>query len=149
MLVIKHPFLPHEKTCIKTGIFRAVFLGFECWHDTQWLPPQSRWRGRIGQWQQKSWGADGIGGLVRYGQPLSEILNYMGYTNRTKFRNKYVKPLLHEGQLLMTDLAHPTSKFQKYVAKAWAILENAYLGPEIHLSPTFISGPRWFQRPSW
>lgn len=49
---------------------------------------------------------------------LTEILNYMGYTNRTKFRNKYVKPLLQEGQLLMTDLAHPTSKFQKYVAKA-------------------------------
>ena len=29
MLVIKHPFLPHEKTCIKTGLFRAVFLGFD------------------------------------------------------------------------------------------------------------------------
>lgn len=28
---------------------------------------------------------------------LTEILNYMGYTNRTKFRNKYVKPLLQEG----------------------------------------------------
>ena len=29
MLVIKHPFLSHEKTCIKTGLFRAVFLGFD------------------------------------------------------------------------------------------------------------------------
>lgn len=53
----------------------------------------------------------------RVPRTLTEILNYMGYTNRTKFRNKYVKPLLQDGKLLMTNKTHPTSKFQKYVAK--------------------------------
>lgn len=47
---------------------------------------------------------------------MQEILSYMGYTNRTKFRNKYIKPLLDDGRLLMTDPEHPRSSTQKYRA---------------------------------
>jgi ATP-dependent DNA helicase RecG len=46
---------------------------------------------------------------------LSEIITYMGYNNRSKFRNKYIKPLLDNDSLLMTDPGHPTSKFQRYI----------------------------------
>lgn len=47
---------------------------------------------------------------------MPEILNYMGFSNRTKFRNKYIKPLMDEGRLQMTDPEHPRSSIQKYKA---------------------------------
>ncbi|MCO6025571.1 putative DNA binding domain-containing protein [Prevotella cerevisiae] len=46
---------------------------------------------------------------------LSAILQYMGYTNRSKFRNKYIVPMIKQGKLAMTIPDHPTSRFQKYV----------------------------------
>jgi ATP-dependent DNA helicase RecG len=46
---------------------------------------------------------------------LSSILQYMGYTNRSKFRNKYIVPMIKQGKLAMTIPEHPTSRFQKYV----------------------------------
>ena len=48
---------------------------------------------------------------------ITEILHYMGYTSRSKFRDKYVKPLVDKGELLMTIPNHPTSKKQKYIAR--------------------------------
>ena len=45
---------------------------------------------------------------------MPEILSFMGYSDRTKFRNKYLKPLLDEGKLAMTDPEHPRSSKQKY-----------------------------------
>lgn len=47
---------------------------------------------------------------------MPEILNYMGYSDRTKFRNKYVKLLLDEGKLKMTDPSHPKSSKQMYMS---------------------------------
>ena len=47
---------------------------------------------------------------------LAEILSYMGYSDRTKFRNKYIKLLLQQGRIRMTLPDMPTSKRQKYVA---------------------------------
>ena len=40
----------------------------------------------------------------------------MGYSDRTKFRNKYIKLLLTQGKLKMTKPEQPTSKYQQYVA---------------------------------
>ena len=39
---------------------------------------------------------------------------FMGYSDRTKFRNKYLKPLLDEGKIEMTNPEHPRSSIQKY-----------------------------------
>ena len=39
----------------------------------------------------------------------------MQWTNRTKFRNKYITPLLGENLLGMTNLKKPSSPNQKYV----------------------------------
>ncbi len=36
------------------------------------------------------------------------------WTNRTKFRNKYINPLLWEGLLEMTIADKPNSRLQKY-----------------------------------
>ena len=47
---------------------------------------------------------------------ITEILNFMGYSDRTKFRNKYIKLLLTQGKLKMTKPEQPTSKYQQYVA---------------------------------
>ena len=47
---------------------------------------------------------------------LADILSYMGYSDRTKFRNKYIKLLLQQGRIRMTLPDMPTSKRQKYVA---------------------------------
>lgn len=45
---------------------------------------------------------------------MPEILGFMGYSDRTKFRNKYLKPLLDEGKIEMTDPEHLRSSIQKY-----------------------------------
>ena len=45
---------------------------------------------------------------------MPEILGFMGYSDRTKFRNKYLKPLLDEGKIEMTNPEHPRSSIQKY-----------------------------------
>ncbi|WP_394802051.1 Fic family protein [Segatella cerevisiae] len=47
---------------------------------------------------------------------LSAILSYMGYSNRSKFRNKYITPMIDEGKLKMTIPDHPNSRFQQYLA---------------------------------
>lgn len=47
---------------------------------------------------------------------MSQIMNYVGYTNRSKFRNKYIKPLL-EYALEMTEPDKPNSRNQKYKSK--------------------------------
>ena len=45
---------------------------------------------------------------------MPEILGFMGYSDRTKFRNKYLKPLLDEGKIERTNPEHPRSSIQKY-----------------------------------
>ncbi len=45
---------------------------------------------------------------------VGEIREELGYTNRTKFRNRYIKPLLAENLLGMTIPEKPTSSQQKY-----------------------------------
>ena len=45
---------------------------------------------------------------------LAEILDHFGYTDRTKFKARYVNPLLDEGLLEMTDPASPKSPKQQY-----------------------------------
>ncbi len=47
----------------------------------------------------------------------SEIVVYMGYKDSRYFTNKYMKPLLNEGRLLMTLPDKLNSKNQRYVAK--------------------------------
>lgn len=48
---------------------------------------------------------------------IFEILNYIGYKNRTRFRRDYIKPLVENGKLKMTIPNKPTSKNQKYISK--------------------------------
>ena len=43
-----------------------------------------------------------------------EMLEFMGLRDRTKFRNKYVKPLIEEGIIEMTIPEKPNSQNQKY-----------------------------------
>lgn len=45
---------------------------------------------------------------------LTEIMYAMGWTNRTKFRQKYISPLMAEGLLSMTIPDKPNSRLQKY-----------------------------------
>lgn len=48
---------------------------------------------------------------------IFEIMNYIGYKNRTRFRRDYIKPLVEKGILKMTNPDKPTSKNQKYTSK--------------------------------
>jgi ATP-dependent DNA helicase RecG len=45
---------------------------------------------------------------------LIEILNETGTVDRTKFRRKYITPLLNEGLLAMTVPDKPNSRLQRY-----------------------------------
>lgn len=47
---------------------------------------------------------------------LIEIINKLGYQNKTKFKNKYINPLIESGKLSMTFPDKPTSRNQKYVS---------------------------------
>lgn len=47
---------------------------------------------------------------------IFEIMNYIGYKNRTRFRRDYIKPLVEKGMLKMTIPDKPTSKNQKYIS---------------------------------
>lgn len=41
---------------------------------------------------------------------IFEIMEYLGYKNRTRFRRDYIKPLVEKGLLKMTIPDKPTSK---------------------------------------
>lgn len=43
-----------------------------------------------------------------------EVITILHFSNRTKFRNKYIKPLISEGLLAMTVPNKPNSRLQKY-----------------------------------
>ena len=45
---------------------------------------------------------------------LMEVITILHFSNRTKFRNKYIKPLISEGLLAMTVPNKPNSRLQKY-----------------------------------
>lgn len=45
---------------------------------------------------------------------LMEIITLLHFSNRTKFRNKYINPLIAEGLLAMTVPDKPNSRLQKY-----------------------------------
>ena len=47
---------------------------------------------------------------------IFEIMEYIGYKNRTRFRRDYIKPLVKKGLLKMTIPDKPTSRNQKYIA---------------------------------
>lgn len=47
---------------------------------------------------------------------IYEIMNFIGYKNRTRFRRDYIKPLVEREKLKMTIPDKPTSKNQKYIA---------------------------------
>ena len=47
---------------------------------------------------------------------IFEIMQYIGYKNRTRFRRDYIKPLVEKGILRMTIPDKPTSRNQKYVS---------------------------------
>ena len=47
---------------------------------------------------------------------IFEIMNFMGYNNRTRFRRDYIKPLVDKGVLRMTIPDKPTSRNQKYIS---------------------------------
>ncbi len=46
---------------------------------------------------------------------IFEIMEHIGYKNRTRFRRDYIKPLIDIGILKMTIPEKPTSKNQKYI----------------------------------
>ena len=48
------------------------------------------------------------------GKPITELMAAMGRTNRTKFRNQVLRPLLEAGWIEMTVPDKPTSRNQRY-----------------------------------
>lgn len=59
-------------------------------------------------------------------QSIADLMAIVGRTNRTKFRDQVIKPLIEEGFLLMTVPDKPTSSKQKYrlTDKGKAMLKN-------------------------
>lgn len=53
--------------------------------------------------------------FCRIERNIFEIMEYVGYKNRTRFRRDYIKPLVEKGVLKMTIPNKPTSKNQKYI----------------------------------
>lgn len=49
---------------------------------------------------------------------MPEILGFMGYSDKTKLRNKYLKPLLDDGKLVMT-----AKNIQKVVSRNTRLFE--------------------------
>lgn len=48
---------------------------------------------------------------------IYEIMEFIGYKNRTRFRRDYIKPLVEKEKLKMTIPDKPTSRNQKYISK--------------------------------
>ena len=48
---------------------------------------------------------------------IFEIMEKIGYKNRTRFRRDYIKPMVEKGILNMTIPEKPTSRNQKYISK--------------------------------
>ena len=46
---------------------------------------------------------------------IFDIMNFVGYKNRTRFRRDYIKPMVEKGLIKMTLSSKPTSKNQKYI----------------------------------
>lgn len=60
---------------------------------------------------------DNIENLIIYCSEIRSVVNmltFMGLSDRTKFRNKYINPLLKAGILEMTIPDKPNSQNQKY-----------------------------------
>lgn len=48
-------------------------------------------------------------------QIKQEIMEYMGFSSKRQFNERYMKPLLESGELVMTVPDKPKSKNRKYV----------------------------------
>jgi ATP-dependent DNA helicase RecG len=59
---------------------------------------------------------------------INEMMNIMGWKDRTKFRKKFVYPLLEQGVLEMTIPDKPRSSKQQYVStkKGLKMLRDAH-----------------------
>ena len=57
---------------------------------------------------------------------IAEMLSYMSYSDRTKFRKKYIYPLLDAEIIQMTIPKKPNSRNQKYqlTAKGLELIEH-------------------------
>lgn len=58
---------------------------------------------------------------------FSELLSFMNYTDRTKFRRKYIHPLLEADILQLTSPDNPNSRNQKYKLTAKGLELKEYL----------------------
>ena len=54
--------------------------------------------------------------FIKKPRSFREMMNLLGWTDRTKFRKKYIKPLLNLNLVKMTVPDKPTSRNQKYYA---------------------------------
>ena len=57
---------------------------------------------------------------------IAEMLSYMNYSDRTKFRKKYIYPLLDAEIIQMTIPDKPNSRNQKYqlTANGWDLIDD-------------------------
>lgn len=57
---------------------------------------------------------------------IAEMLSYMSYSDRTKFRKKYIYPLLDAEIIQMTIPDKPNSRNQKYqlTANGWDLIDD-------------------------
>ena len=65
--------------------------------------------------------------FCREPKQVGEIREKLGYTNRTKFRQRYMVPLLSEVLLEVTIPGKPTSSLQKYktTVKGLQVIESS------------------------
>jgi len=63
------------------------------------------------------------GGLQSVPSAIADLLQLIGRTNRTKFRDQVIAPMIEQGLLEMTLPEKPTSRLQKYritdAGRAW------------------------------
>lgn len=64
---------------------------------------------------------------------INELMNIFSWRDRTKFRNKYIKPLMKEGLIKMTIPDKPKSIKQKYIVtdKGKDLLKSEMAGKEV------------------
>ena len=60
--------------------------------------------------------------FCREDRTLIEMLSYMNVSDRTKFRKKYIYPLLEAGAIQMTIPDKPNSRNQKYQSTAMGLM---------------------------
>lgn len=56
-----------------------------------------------------------LSSFCEQGRSMSEMMTFLGWSDRTKFRNKFINPLIERGVIEMTIPDKPKSSSQRYI----------------------------------